>query len=115
MFRMAISGLTSLCQRLEGEYRGDVPDDHLRKPSNIVKDPLVAKTKGAPWKYKKKFAGRKRCHCTSGNKVGHTKRKCPTDKEKNEQVSPKSNDCEDVKLSSPSETDDDNFVYTLNR
>ncbi|XP_016206935.1 protein FAR-RED ELONGATED HYPOCOTYL 3-like [Arachis ipaensis] len=82
LFQKAMRGIQSLCKDLELDYKafhgGVRPSaEHAGEGNPVVRDPVVARSKGAPKLGKKKSLGKRRC-CTCCKRTGHTKRKCPT-------------------------------------
>ncbi|RYQ96051.1 hypothetical protein Ahy_B08g091531 [Arachis hypogaea] len=75
MFRKAMDGIVSLCKILEADCKFRTSKDGIKDVKGVVKDPEVAKSKGAS-KIAKTVHGKGR-HCTCCKRTGHKKRKCP--------------------------------------
>nr|XP_025606733.1 uncharacterized protein LOC112697672 isoform X3 [Arachis hypogaea] len=83
LFRKALNGVLTLCRELELEYKafedggGERPISAVqtKEVNCVVRDPAVAKSKGAQ-KFTKKGHLRKKRLCTIWKRPGHTKRHC---------------------------------------
>ncbi|KAL4316204.1 hypothetical protein AHAS_Ahas15G0261700 [Arachis hypogaea] len=89
LFQKAMRGIQSLCKDLELDYKayhyGVRPSaEHAGEANPVVRDPVVAQSKGAPKIGKKKCLGKRR-RCTFCKGTGHTKRNCPAKGEHDEQ------------------------------
>ncbi|KAL4329924.1 hypothetical protein AHAS_Ahas13G0348700 [Arachis hypogaea] len=86
-FAMARDAIPSLAQRLHGRRGNTIDREAGLRQQNVVKDPSVTRTKGAP-KHGRNLAsstqdepvGKRRC-CTSCGLPGHTKRMCRSQRE----------------------------------
>ncbi|RYR25935.1 hypothetical protein Ahy_B02g059983 [Arachis hypogaea] len=89
LFQKAMHGIQSLCKDLELDYKafhgGVSPStEHAGEANAVVRDLLVAQSKGASKLGNKKGHGkRRRCTCCKG--MRHTKRTCPAKGDNNEQ------------------------------
>ncbi|XLU43308.1 hypothetical protein S245_038122, partial [Arachis hypogaea] len=89
MFQKTMCGIKLLGKDLELEYRAfhtgvRWSDKNVGEGNPVVRDPVVAKAKGAPKIAKKKTLGKRR-RCTSCKGTEHTKRNCPEKGEKRQQ------------------------------
>nr|XP_029144860.1 protein FAR1-RELATED SEQUENCE 5-like [Arachis hypogaea] len=81
IFQKTMRGIESLCKELEMDCRAfgssmHRTEENVREANPVVRDPVIAKTKGAPKIPKKKALGKRR-RCTGCKGLGHTKRNCP--------------------------------------
>ncbi|XLR34209.1 hypothetical protein S83_062109 [Arachis hypogaea] len=79
--KKTMRGIESLCKELQMDCRAfgssmNRTEEYVREANPVVRDPVVAKTKGAPKIPKKKALGKRR-RCTGCKGLGHTKRNCP--------------------------------------
>ncbi|RYR72740.1 hypothetical protein Ahy_A02g006953 [Arachis hypogaea] len=86
MFQKTMCGNESLCKDLKMDYRAfgtgvQRSERNAGEGNPVVRDPVVAKVKGAPKVAKKKALGKRR-RCTKCKGTGHTKRNCPEKDEK---------------------------------
>ncbi|XLU71531.1 hypothetical protein S245_030584 [Arachis hypogaea] len=81
-FAAARDVIASLAQKLNGQRGNTVAHESVRRQQDVMKEPSIARTKGAP-KHGREAAsstqdapgGKRRC-CTSCGHPGHTKRTC---------------------------------------
>ncbi|XP_057757619.1 protein FAR1-RELATED SEQUENCE 5-like [Arachis stenosperma] len=94
LFNTTMSGIRALCEQIEAACDQKGPSAKGRDTPS-VKDPVVVKTKGAPWI--KKMSGRKR-RCSMCRKAGHTKRHCIGKRGVNMQADPQVDEKEQINL-----------------
>ncbi|RYR61526.1 hypothetical protein Ahy_A04g018695 [Arachis hypogaea] len=81
MFQKTMRGIESLCKKLEMDCRAFGSsmrwnEENVGEGNPVVRDPVVAKAKGAPKLPTKKHLGKRR-RCTGCKGIGHNKRNCP--------------------------------------